>query len=49
MQRADRQDKPVLEIRKEMREQPFPGFTHFCWDIDQINAVPLSGKKCSSQ
>ena len=41
VQRADRQDKPVLEIRKEMREQPFPGFTHFCWDIDQINAVPL--------
>lgn len=25
VQRADRQDKPVLEIRKEVREQPFPG------------------------
>jgi GIY-YIG catalytic domain len=41
VQRADRQDKPVLEIRKEMREQPFPGFTLFCWDIDQIATVPL--------
>jgi GIY-YIG catalytic domain-containing protein len=41
VQRADRQDKPVLEIRKEVREQPFPGFTQFCWDIDQIAAVPL--------
>lgn len=42
VQRADRRDKPVLEIRKEVREQPFPGFAQFCWDIDQIAAVPLS-------
>lgn len=41
VQLADRQDKPVLEIRRELRERPFPGFTQFRWDIDQINAVPL--------
>lgn len=42
VQLAHRQDKPVLEIRKELREQPFPGFAHFCWDIGEIAAVPLT-------
>ena len=41
VQRADKHDKGVLEIRKEIREDPFPGFANFCWDIDQIAAVPL--------
>ena len=36
------QDKPILEIRKELKEEPFPGFTRFCWDIDEIAAVSLS-------
>jgi hypothetical protein len=40
-QRAAKSDKMVLEIRKETREEPFPGFTQFYWDIDQIAAVPL--------
>ena len=42
VQRAESNDKAVVEIRKDAREQPFPGFTQFCWDIDQINAVPLA-------
>lgn len=42
VQRADRKDKAVLEIRKKVKEEPFPGFTQFCWDIDQIAAVPLA-------
>jgi len=42
MQLAHKKDKPVLEIRKELRERPFPGFRHFCWDIDEIAAVPLT-------
>jgi len=42
VQLAHRQDKPVVEIRKELREQPFPGFTSFCWDVDEIAAVPLT-------
>lgn len=41
-QRAESNDKAVLEIRKEVKEEPFPGFTQFCWDIDQIAAVPLA-------
>jgi len=45
VQRADRKDKAVLEIRKEVKEEPFPGFTQFCWDIDQIAAVPLAWQK----
>ncbi len=40
VQRADRKDKIVVEIRREINEPPFPGFTGFCWDIDQIPSVP---------
>ncbi len=25
-----------------MKEEPFPGFTRFCWDIDEIASVPLT-------
>jgi GIY-YIG catalytic domain-containing protein len=42
VQRAESQGKPVREFRQEAREEPFPGFTQFCWDIDQIAAVPLA-------
>jgi GIY-YIG catalytic domain len=42
LQLAHRQDKQFLEIRKELREEPFPGFTNFCWDIDAITAIPLT-------
>ena len=42
VQRAHRQDKLVLEIRKELTEPPFPGFTKFCWDVGQIEAIPLT-------
>jgi len=40
-QSAAKSDKTILEIRKETREDPFPGFTQFYWDVDQITAVPL--------
>ncbi|MBZ5525452.1 MAG: GIY-YIG nuclease family protein [Acidobacteriia bacterium] len=42
VQRAESNDKAVVEIRTDAREQPFPGFTQFNWDIDQIAAVPLA-------
>jgi len=42
VQLAHRQDKPILEIRKERREDPFPDFGRFCWDIDVIAAVPIT-------
>jgi hypothetical protein len=41
VQRAHLKDKSVSEIRLKAKEEPFPGFTNFCWDIDQIAAVPL--------
>jgi len=41
VQRADSQDKRVLEIRKDRQEQPFPGFAYFNWDLDEIAAIPL--------
>jgi GIY-YIG catalytic domain len=42
VQRAHLRDKQIVEIRKDVKEQPFPGFTDFCWDIEQIKAVPLA-------
>ncbi|MGA3052983.1 MAG: GIY-YIG nuclease family protein [Candidatus Korobacteraceae bacterium] len=42
VQRAESSDKPILEIRKEVKDEAFPGFTRFCCDIDQIGAIPLS-------
>lgn len=42
VQRADKSDKRVLEIRKEVRDEVFPGFTRFYCDIDQIETIPLS-------
>ncbi len=43
VQRADRHDKPVLEIRRgTVEEEPFPGFTQFCCDVEQIEKIPPS-------
>jgi GIY-YIG catalytic domain len=42
VQRAHLHDKPVLEIKQEIKDEAFPGFTRFCCDIDQIERIPLS-------
>jgi hypothetical protein len=42
VQRADRQDKPVIEIRRQAHEPPFPGFTAFSWPIRELSSVPAS-------
>lgn len=42
VQRAKSQNKPVNEIRAEAREEPFPGFTEFRWDVNEIQSVPLA-------
>lgn len=42
VQLAHRKDKTVLEIRKHLAEDPFPGFRRFYWDIDEIAAVPVN-------
>ena len=41
-QGAESNEKQVLEIRKEIKEEAFPGFTRFCCDISQITSIPLS-------
>jgi hypothetical protein len=41
VQWANSNEKPVLQIRTEAREEPFPGFSTFCWNIDEIAAIPL--------
>jgi hypothetical protein len=42
VQRADNQDKSVLEIRRTAIEPPFPGFTSFSWSIRELASVPSS-------
>lgn len=42
VQRADRQEKPILEIRSQIDEPRFPGFTNFAWDLDELPSVPPS-------
>jgi len=44
VQYADRHEKAVLEIRKEITEPPFPGFSEFICDVDKdkIAAIPLT-------
>jgi hypothetical protein len=40
-QHAATNDKRIREIRTDDREEPFPGFTQFSWEIDRLSTVPL--------
>lgn len=40
VQRADRQDKVITEIRREPHEPPFPGFLHVRLPLDKMSDVP---------
>jgi hypothetical protein len=42
VQRADNQPKPILEIRRELREPEFPGFARFRRQLDQVEQIPPS-------
>lgn len=42
VQRAELRDMPIREIRTRVREDRFPGFTTFCWDVDRIESIPLA-------
>lgn len=42
VQRADLQDKPIIEIRKQREDPAFPGFMSFRHALDQIETVPVS-------
>ncbi|WP_295637221.1 GIY-YIG nuclease family protein [Novosphingobium sp.] len=40
IQRADRQDKPIVQLTREFREEEFPGYTHFISNISDIPTLP---------
>jgi hypothetical protein len=40
VQRADRQDKRVMELRKEFKEPDFPGFLHFKEPLSKLDKLP---------
>jgi hypothetical protein len=42
VQRADRNDKPVTELRTEFKEPEFPGFLDFIQPLSCIAGLPLS-------
>lgn len=42
IQRPDRQDKPIVEIRRVASDPPFPGFMNFAWPIRELASVPPS-------
>ena len=48
IQRADQQDKEIVELRRTFREEEFPGFTEFIRPIDEIEAMPSAWKQILS-
>jgi hypothetical protein len=40
IQRADKQNKVVLQIRQSFREPDFPGFVHFVSSLSKVEALP---------
>ena len=40
VQRADRQDKPIVEIRTEFKEPEFPGFLEFAEPLSRLDRLP---------
>lgn len=42
IQRADRQNKAIIELREVFREPDFPGFLHFIKSLSELNALPKS-------
>lgn len=45
VQRAERQDKPVLEIRKVITDPAFPGFREFRCDVGEVEAIPFGWRE----
>jgi hypothetical protein len=42
IQRADNQNKVVLEIRERFREPDFPGFTRFISPLSRVEGLPAA-------
>jgi hypothetical protein len=40
VQYAQRQDKQILELRREAVEEPFPGFARFACRLDEVDGLP---------
>lgn len=48
VQRADRQDKPILEIKRSIVDPPFPGFDAFLHTVKGLDTVPLTWRTALS-
>ncbi|MEX3777687.1 GIY-YIG nuclease family protein [Pseudomonas sp. MYb118] len=48
VQRADNQDKKVLEMRRVAIEPPFPGFGSFRWPVRELTSIPVSWRTALS-
>jgi len=42
IQRADKQDKPIVELRTEFKEPEFPGFLKLVKPLSELNRLPKS-------
>ena len=42
VQRADRGEKEILEIRREKDARQFPGFAYFNWPLQELASIPSS-------
>lgn len=42
IQRADKQNKEIIEVRKEFKEPEFPGFLNFIKPLSELNSLPQS-------
>jgi hypothetical protein len=40
VQRADRQDKQIIELRREFKERDFPGFLNFIESLSRLDKLP---------
>lgn len=45
VQRADNQDKLIVELRRAFREESFPGFTKLIRPLSEIESMPASWKE----
>lgn len=44
VQRADRQDKEIVELTRVFQEEAFPGFTSFSLPLSELTGLPLTWK-----
>jgi hypothetical protein len=45
IQRADRQNKPIVELRRTSKDPEFPGFSEFIKPLSRIEGLPLGWKE----